>query len=98
LKVRRRERVRTSVEEIQIFLKTLESDFIAALKFAVLARLFLNGIVSEMNVLVAEIFERKLKAGCSHVSSGIEICRNVRRCSHEDEASDVKLASMEQIG
>jgi hypothetical protein len=33
------------VEEIQIFLKTLESDFIAALKFAVLARLFLNGII-----------------------------------------------------
>lgn len=47
----------TRMEEIQILLEILKCNLVSTLKLAVLAGLLLNGVICQMDVLVAAIFQ-----------------------------------------
>jgi hypothetical protein len=61
------------MEEIQILLEFLRCHLISTLKLTVLAGFFLNGVVGQMDVLVATVFQGKFEAGGAKVATWIEI-------------------------
>lgn len=44
------------MEQVQVFLELVVTDFIAVLKFTVLGGFLLDGVVGEVDVLVAAVF------------------------------------------
>lgn len=58
---------------LQILLESGKGDLVAALILAVLCGFFLDGIVGEVDVLVAAVAKGELIAGCTNVSLGVEV-------------------------
>ena len=84
---------------VKVFLKIREAEFIGIFEFAVAFRLFLNGVVGEVDELVVELFERELLAGGADVAVLVPIGLDVALDAGEKhEHADVELAFVVEKG
>ena len=76
-----------------MFFKIGIGYLIAVLKFAILFTFLLNGVVSQMNVLIIEIFKGELLTRCPQVPIFIPIAfDNPIHSRDQDKATDVEFS------
>lgn len=86
------------MEQVQVFLELVVTDFIAVLEFTVLGGFLLDGVVGEVDVLVAAVFYWKFVAGGADVAEGVEVGSDQGGGCHQHETSDIELPPVEEEG